>query len=147
MFLQQNNSSRLFPQSHDYSLSSSLPSSPYLVLDSCSFNIIRSGFHLIQWASNSIRKWLVAPVTFVPLLQQLILQVFHWLPRDINDCRVPAKYCKCWGWLGLTQVLFMNINRLLVVCNVWSYLETQLHSSCPPLLALKIYHPLFPVDS
>lgn len=38
------------------------------------FSSVRDGSHLMEWALNPSKKWLVTPVTFVPLLYQHILQ-------------------------------------------------------------------------
>lgn len=41
-----------------------------LVIDSWSDNGGRCGFHLVNEAMSSIRKWLVVPIRFMSLLQQ-----------------------------------------------------------------------------
>lgn len=38
---------------------------------------VRQGVHLMEWAMNKIRKWLVIPTMFVPQLHQLIEQAGH----------------------------------------------------------------------
>lgn len=58
----------------------------YLIYGSWPLSSVKYGFYITDWALNSIKRWLVTPITFVPLLHLNILLVdFKPLPSRYRD--------------------------------------------------------------